>query len=112
MLVGGLVVVLFVAVVQLALVLHVRTTLVDAAAEGARLAARADQAPAAGVARTAELITSATSARYARDVTAATVQRGDVLLVEVTVRAPVPVVGLVGSFGDVTVTGHAIAEQQ
>ncbi|WP_306298850.1 TadE/TadG family type IV pilus assembly protein, partial [Cellulomonas iranensis] len=50
-LVGGLVVVLFVAVVQLALVQHVRNTCVDAAAEGARYAAHVGRAPADGAAR-------------------------------------------------------------
>lgn len=112
MLVGALVVVLFVAVLQLALVLHVRTTLVDAAAEGARLAARADGRPQDGVSRTVGLVTSTLSERYARDVTAETVRRDDVLLAEVTVTAPAPVIGLIGSAGTITVQGHAILEEQ
>lgn len=111
-LVGALVVVLFVAVIQLALVLHVRTTLVDAAAEGARLAARADGRPQDGVSRTVGLVTSSLSERYARDVTAETVRRDDVLLAEVTVTAPAPVIGLIGSAGTITVQGHAILEEQ
>ncbi len=103
---------LFVAVLQLALVLHVRTTLVDAAAEGARLAARADSTPRDGVDRTAHLVTSSLSERYAQDVVAGTVTRDDVLLAEVTVTAPAPVIGLIGSAGTITVRGHAIMEQQ
>lgn len=111
-LVGGLVVLLFVAVLQLALVLHVRTTLVDAAAEGARLAARADSRPADGVDRTVQLITTSLSERYARDVESTTVRRDHILLAEVTVTAPMPVIGLIGSAGTITVQGHAIVEEQ
>ncbi|PFG36092.1 TadE-like protein [Flavimobilis soli] len=103
---------LFVAVLQLALVLHVRTTLVDAAAEGARLAARADSRAQDGVARTVDLVTSSLSDRYASDVTADTIRRDDVLLAEVTVKAPAPVIGLLGSAGTITVRGHAILEEQ
>ena len=40
------------AVVQLALALHVRNTVIDAAAEGARFASLAGSSPADGVART------------------------------------------------------------
>lgn len=97
---------------QLALVLHVRTTLVDAAAEGARLAARAGSTPQDGVDRTAHLLTGSLSERYAQDVVAGTVSRDDVLLAEVTVKAPAPVIGLIGSAGTITVRGHAIMEQQ
>lgn len=105
-------VVLFVAVLQLALVLHVRTTLVDAAAEGARLAARADSRPQDGADRAAHLITTSLSARYALDIESATVRRDDVALAEVTVSAPAPVIGLIGSAGTITVRGHAILEVQ
>jgi hypothetical protein len=109
-LVGTLVVVLVVAVVQLALVLHVRNTLVDAAAQGARFAAAAGRDPADGVARTRELAAAELSPAYAGDVTAARVVAGGVALVEVTVRAPTPVVGLVGPAGTLVVRGHALVE--
>jgi Flp pilus assembly protein TadG len=96
-------------VVQLGLLLLVRNTLVDAAAEGARFGALADNTPVDGVARTADLISTALGQQYAGDVTAST---GDYLgrpAVIVTVRAPVPLVGL---FGPTTleVTGHAAVE--
>jgi len=109
-LVGALTTVLFAAVLQLALVLHVRSTLVDCAAEGARYGALADRSPADGADRATELITSALHPRYAADVRASsTVLHGlDVVRVEVT--APLPVVGLLGPGGTMTVAGHALEE--
>lgn len=101
---------LFVAVVQLTLVLHVRNTLVDCAAQGARYAAAAGREPADGVARTAELAAAELSAAYARDVTATRTRVGGVDVVEVTVRAPMPVVGLLGPGGTLVVRGHAMVE--
>lgn len=109
-LVGALVAVLGVAVLQLALVLHVRATLVDCAAEGARYAAQAGHRPADGVERTRLLASQAVSSGYARDVTAVRTVVGGVDLVEVTVRAPFPVVGLVGPSGELVVRGHALVE--
>ena len=109
-LVGGLVAVLFVAIVQLTLVLHVRNTLIDCAAQGARYAAAASRAPSDGVRRTVELATAELSAAYARDVTAGRAVVDGVAVVEVTVRAPMPVVGLVGPAGALVVRGHAMAE--
>lgn len=109
-LVGALTTVLFAAVLQVALALHVRATLVDCAAEGARYGALADRTAADGAGRTTQLITSALSPRYAGDVRAQhTVVDGlDVVRVEVT--APLPVLGLVGPAGTLTVAGHALAE--
>ena len=101
---------LFVAVVQLALVLHVRNTLVDCAAQGARYAAAAGRDPSDGVARTVELATAELTGAYARDVTATRTRVGGVDVVEVTVRAPMPVVGLLGPGGTLVVRGHAMVE--
>lgn len=110
MLVGGLVIVLVLAVVQLALVLHVRSTLVDSASEGARYGALDGRSPSDGARRTRELVTGSLAESFAQDVTAGRVQRGGVEMVEVRVSAPLPVVGFVGPAGTLTVTGHAIAE--
>ena len=108
--VGALLTLLFVAVVQLALVLHVRNTLVDCASEGARYGAFADRTPADGVARTRELIGMSLSERYADDVTATTTVVQGVPVVEVRVSAPLPVVGLLGPTSGITVTGHGVDE--
>ena len=110
MLVGGLVTVLFVAIVQLTLVLHVRATLIDCAAQGARYAAAAGREPSDGVGRTVDLATAELSAAYARDVTAGRVAMDGVQVVEVTVRAPLPVLGLLGPTGTLVVHGHAMVE--
>lgn len=110
MLVGGLVTVLFVAVLQLTLVLHVRAVLIDCAAQGARYAAAAGRDPADGTARAEQLATAELSAAYASDVTATRTRLGGVDVVEVTVRAPMPVIGLVGPAGTLVVRGHAMVE--
>ena len=63
-LVAGLLALVFAGVVQLTLAVHVRNTLVDCAAEGARYAALADRTPDDGVARTRALIDASLAAGY------------------------------------------------
>jgi Flp pilus assembly protein TadG len=101
---------LFLAILQVALVLHVRNTLTSAASEGARYAATADQPLGAGVARTREQISGALAGRFARQVSAhnATVQGAPG--VEVDVVAAVPPLGLWGPAVRLSVAGHAIEE--
>lgn len=108
-LVGALVTLIFAAVVQLTLVLHVRNTLVDAAAEGARYAApgRSDDD---AVRRTTTLVEGSLAPSFARDVTARRTRLGGLDVVEVEVRAPLPLVGLLGPSGVMTVRGHALVE--
>ncbi|SFR74846.1 TadE-like protein [Agromyces sp. CF514] len=108
--VGVLLTVLALAVVQLALALHVRNTLLDAAAEGARFAALAGSSPADGVARTRDLIDAAISAEYSRDVVATTASIGGAPAIEVRVRSTLPVIGLLGVANGLEVTGHAPLE--
>ncbi|GEL95455.1 hypothetical protein CCO02nite_21130 [Cellulomonas composti] len=110
MLVGGLVVLLTMGLLQLTLVLHVRNTLTDCASEGARYGALDGNDASDGAARAAELAEQSLSAAYAGEVTARRVERGGVELVEVTMSAPLPLVGLLGPGGRLTVTGHAVAE--
>ena len=108
--VGAILTVLTVSVLQLALALLVRNTVLDAASEGARFAALADNVPADGVARCRTLITLAIGSDYARDVTVSTGDwRGDPA-VTVTVRTTLPVIGLLGIADAVEVSGHAIVE--
>ena len=101
---------LVLGVVQLALALHVRTMLTDAAAEGARYAALHGSDLAAGEERTAELIAMTLPDRYAQRIEGAYDVHGDVTLVTVTVSAPLPVLGLLGPTGSVVVTGRAVDE--
>ncbi|WP_241681222.1 TadE/TadG family type IV pilus assembly protein [Pseudactinotalea terrae] len=110
LLVSLLLTVLVLGVVQLALALHVRTMLTDAAAEGARYAALHGSDLAAGEARTAELIAMTLPDRYAQEIETGYDTYGDVTLVTVTVSAPLPVLGLFGPSGTVVVTGRAVDE--
>ncbi|MFI9485532.1 TadE family protein [Promicromonospora sp. NPDC052451] len=110
-LVSVLVLAIFLGVVQVALAVHVRSLAIDAAAEGARVAARADRGLADGAARTRALLADTLTGAYARDVTAGRTTSGGVAVTEVTVRAPLPVVGLLGPGGVLTVRGHALEEQ-
>ncbi len=107
-----LVLVLFVALLQLGLALHVRNTLVSCASEGARYGARADALPGQAVARTEELVSASLSARYARSVTQRESVVDGVRVVEVRVVAPVPVLGLLGPGGRLHVVGRAFLEDQ
>ncbi|QAY73657.1 pilus assembly protein [Agromyces protaetiae] len=108
--VAALLTTLVLAVLQFALALHVRTTLLDAAAEGARYAALAGTTDAEGAQRTVELVSTALSPGYASDVHATRTEVGGVPVVAVTVRAALPVFGLIGIDGGLEVTGHAAIE--
>jgi Flp pilus assembly protein TadG len=111
--VTALLLVVSLAVFQLGLALLVRNTLLSAASEGARYGARADASPGDGIARTSALITSSLSASFAEDVSAAAVTTpSGVRVVEVTVSAPLPVIGPMGPSGLLTVSGRAFSEHQ
>ncbi len=106
-LVGALLTVLFLAVIQLALVLHVHNTAVDAAASGARYGTLADRGPADAKTRTEQLIAAALSPDYAREVTVTEETYLGVRTLKVTVRSPLPMLGLIGPGSAVEVSGHA-----
>lgn len=109
-LVSGLLALVFAGVVQVTLAVHVRNTLIDCAAEGARYAALADRGPQDGAARTRALIEASLAPAYAQDVSAAPTDLGGLPVIEVRVTAPLPVAGLWGPAGAVSVTGHALRE--
>ncbi|MHA7246006.1 TadE/TadG family type IV pilus assembly protein [Arthrobacter tecti] len=106
-LVGGLLTVIFIAILQLTLVLHVRNTLIDAASSGARYGTLADRTPSDAAARTSSLISGTINSEYAQDVSVTQVNQGGVPVLQVTVRAPIPVIGLIGPSGTMEVTGRA-----
>lgn len=110
-LVSVLLTALFLGVVQLALALYVRNTLVACASAGARYGAAADRAPADAAAYTRSRIRRSLADSYAADVRVGVRRRGEVRVVVVTVRAPVPVVGMIGPAGAMTVRGHALRER-
>jgi hypothetical protein len=110
--VSVLVVVLFLAVLQLGLTLHTRNTLISCASEGARLGARLDAAPGQAVARTESLISQSLSPEYARTVSARESVVDGVRVVEVRVVAPIPVIGLLGPSDRLDIVGRAFLESQ
>ncbi len=109
-LVAVLLVPLVLGIVQVALVLHVRTTLAAAASEGARLAATADRGPSDGVARTRAQIAQAVGGGFAEDVVVRRVLVAGAPGVEITVRARVPALGIGGPAVDISVSGRAVEE--
>jgi hypothetical protein len=111
-LVSGLVSLLFLAVLQVGLALHIRNTLIACASEGARYGARADRQPGDGVARAQQLIRASLADRYAADVTASTTSAGGVSVVRLRVLAPLPLLGPLGPDRTLDVQARAFAEDQ
>jgi hypothetical protein len=112
-LVGALVTLLFLAVLQSAVALHVRNVLAAAVADGARYAANADVAdPAAGAARANELIRRSLTPAFARAVAAPDAGVVDgAPVVTVTVRARLPLLAWFLPIGpEVSASGHAVVE--
>jgi Flp pilus assembly protein TadG len=101
---------LFLGILQLALVLHVRNTLTAAASDGARHAATVDRSPADGARHTRVQIEGALSERFTREVSARQTQVDGAVEVEVTVVAEVPALGLWGPAVRLEVEGHATEE--
>jgi hypothetical protein len=111
-LVSGLVSLLFLAVLQVGVALHIRNTLISCASEGARYGARADREPGDGVARAQQLIRASLADRYAADVTASTTSVGGVAVVRLRVLAPLPLLGSLGPARVLDVQARAFAEDQ
>lgn len=101
---------LFLGIMQLALVLHVRNTLASAASEGARYAATQDRGLGDGEAKTRSEISGALSGRYASNVSAEQDTVEGAPGVVVAVEAEVPPLGLWGPAVKLRVEGHAIEE--
>jgi hypothetical protein len=109
-LVGSLLTVFFLAIIQLTLVLHVRNTLIDAAASGARYGTLADRDAADAEDRTRSLIQTALNAGFAGQISTSEVTYQGLRTLEVTVRAPMPVIGLIGPRDMLEVKGHAAVQ--
>ncbi len=105
--VSALLTMLFISVLQLALVLHVRNTLVDAAAAGARFGTLADRSPAEGAARTSDLIGAALGPGLDADVDYQRITIGGQPGVRVTVSTPFPLLGYFAVAGHLNVSGEA-----
>ncbi|AYD90795.1 pilus assembly protein [Actinomyces lilanjuaniae] len=108
--VGALVLAVAASLLQLALGLHVRNVLTDAAGEGARRAALVGGTRQEAEQRVRSLVDSALAEGYVQEVAMTRHQVDDLVVVEVRVTAPLPLLGLVGPGGVVGVTGHAVDE--
>ena len=109
-LVGTLLTLLTLGVLQFGLTVYVRNVVHDAAVEGAHHAALADTSLAEGEERTREIVARTVGAEYAADVDVHETTALGRPAVEVTVRAPLPLVGLLGVPRLLEVTAHAPVE--
>lgn len=102
---------IFLGILQVALVLHVRNTITSAASEGARYGATLDRSAADGAARTRDQIRGAISDRFAREVSGRETVINGAPAVVVNVRAEVPALGIGGPAVHLSVAGHAVEEE-
>lgn len=109
-LVGVMLTALTLGVLQLGLGIYVRNVVHDAAVEGAYHAALADTSLLDGADRTSQIVSRTVGAAYAEQVVVAETASFGYPAVEVTVRAPLPVIGLVGLPGLMEVSAHAPVE--
>lgn len=98
------------AIVQIILALHVRSTLTAAAAEGARAAALADSSLAIGERRAREILTTVIGGGAATSVSASRARVDDVPVIRVRVTARLPLLGMLGP-ETLVVQGHALVER-
>ena len=110
--VSGLLSLLFLAVFQLGLALHIRNTLIACASEGARYGARANATPQDGVVRASELIRASLADQYADNVTATTTTVDGIAVVQIRIQAPLPVLGSLGPDRVLAVQARAFSERQ
>jgi hypothetical protein len=98
------------AVLQVILALHVRSTLTAAAAEGARAGALAGSGLAIAESRTRDLLAGALGGDAAQSIVASRARLEGVPVVRVRISARLPLLGTLGPTA-LTVEGHAIEER-
>ncbi|GAA1454455.1 TadE/TadG family type IV pilus assembly protein [Nesterenkonia lacusekhoensis] len=105
--VSALLVLLTMLILQLAFLVHVRNTLIDAASTGARLGVLHDRTPQDGAQRTAELISGSITEAHAEDISYEYVPAGEGRSLRITVRTQVPLLGPYLGAGALEVSGNA-----
>lgn len=110
--VSGLLSLLFLAVFQLGLALHIRNTLISCASEGARYGARANATPQDAVARASQMIRASLSDRFAENVTATATTVDGIQVLQVRIQAPLPILGPIGPDRLLSVQARAFSESQ
>lgn len=106
--VAVLVVIIALLIVQAALIVHTRNTLVDAAVQGAHHASLVGSTPQDGAERAETLIAQRYGGRLDAEATA---EQGADGVIRVRVSATLPLVGLFGPAGGLSGQGRAIAEE-
>lgn len=101
---------LFLGILQLALVLHVRNTGAAAAAEGARLAAAQGARPEDGVARARDQLHGVIADRFITGTRMETVQVEGMPAYRLVIDMAVPPLGLGGPAVAFSVSGNAVLE--
>jgi Flp pilus assembly protein TadG len=113
-LVSLLIVMLLLAVLQVAVYVHVRNVVTASAQEGARFAANADVDSAAGAGRTVEVVAGATSEQTAQGLACTSAEEVDgsgLTLVVVRCSGSVPsLLAALGNLLPLNVTGRAVKE--
>jgi Flp pilus assembly protein TadG len=109
-LVTPLLLIVALAVLQVILAVHVRSTLTAAAAEGARAGALAEGGLGLAETRTRDVLADALGGGAAERVEASRVRIDGVPAVRVRITARLPLVGTLGPTA-LTVEGHAIQER-
>lgn len=107
---SALLVTLVLGLMQVILVVHVRHTLLSAAAEGARQAALADVSPAGAKAVTTALVEASLSPLYSGNISVERSQTLGAPTALVTITAPIPALGLWTVGGTMVVRAHAPLE--
>ena len=108
-LVAPLLLLLALAVVQVALLLHTRATLTAAASQGARAGALAGADPLAGVRRATQLAQQNVGGAIVQDVNAHRDVIDGMPVLTVRIDADVPLIGMLGPT-QIHVEGHALIE--
>jgi Flp pilus assembly protein TadG len=109
-LVGTLLTLLTLGVLQFGLTVYVRNVVHDAAVEGAHHAALADTPLRDGAERTREIVSRTVGAEYAAEVEVHETTARGAPTVGISVRATLPLVGLLGLPRLMEVTAHAPVE--
>lgn len=103
-----LIVVIAVAVIQVALVVHTRSMLTDAAVQGAHAAALEGNTLDDGTDRARTAVARSLGSGYDAEITATQAPDG---LIRIEISSTLPLVGMLGPGGTLHTDGHAIAEE-
>ena len=109
-LVAPLLIAVALAILQVILVMHVRTVLTSAAAEGARAAALAGADPRAGERRARAIIDETIASESVERIVVSRQMAGGATIMALDIEARLPLLGLLGTTV-IHVRGHSLQEQ-